>query len=742
MSVSRDRLRPIASKMSVAIAAVLAGGNQAAIASELEEIVVTAQKREQSVQDVPMFVSVISAETLDASNIRNFSELGKLTPGVSMDGPVDGLGSTIRIRGIGVTRFIEGIRPSVGIFVDDVPLGRIDNAFTNFSDIERVEVLKGPQATLFGKESSSGAIVIHTKKPSTDELKGDLEANIGNFGLQEYRGAVNLPMGSATAARLSGYWTTRDSEIENVVTGKKGDTETWGARLRLLGEITDDLEAVLTLERHEARVRSMVKEKVAYGAYTLRHATAAGVTLLPVDVFDRKTQANAGDGRSHTITNAALHLSWDINDAWSLASVTGYQQFERNNDESDRPGGVNDTPNGLFGVFSYLGYVDDEVLTQELRLAYEGDSLSTVMGVFYEDAQLKSITDILVRVSPTIRSPLRAHGDRQSEDRAIFVHNIYKFDDRWTLTAGLRYSEIEKNDRIDNLSNVGAFGTAPVPVVRPQKDKWSAVSGTAKLSYNINQDISVYGGYDRGFKAGGHNTASSGLPNFNEEIADNYELGIKGMLFGHRLRWSASVFDLQYEDFQVNSPSTTGATSYIQNAASVDITGVEAEFTWAATDHFVVDGTVAYIDSKYGDFKYAECTDQQKSVRGNLCTQDLTGRDVAGNSPLTWNLAAQYSSSLPNTKLEWFVRGDVAYRDETIGATNLDPRTFQDAYTLVNASVGLSPAGGAWTLSLWGKNLSDEDYVAAYEFARDGLFGLNADLGDSRAYGVSFKYAF
>lgn len=742
MSVSQARFRSIASKALLVIAAVLVGGNQPVIAAELEEIVVTAQKREQSLEDVPFFVSVISGETLDASNIRSFSEFSKIVPGIVIDGPADGLGSTIRIRGIGVTRNIEGIRPSVGIIVDDISLARIDYAYANFSDIASVEVLKGPQATLFGKEVSSGAIIIHTKQPHTDEVEGNLEVNLGNFDSQEYRGAINVPMGSATAARFSGYWSTRDGEIENVVTGKTGYTETWGARMSLLRKIADNAQATLTLERHKAEVRSSIREKVEYGQYELAFAAAGGVTLLPTDKFDRKAQVYGGDGRSQTVTNAALHLSWDINDAWSLVSVTGYQKFVRDNDEGERPEGVNYTSNDLFGTFTYLGHVNDKVLSQELRFTYEGDSLSSVMGVYYEDAELNSITDILVQPRPAIRSAVQAYGDRQSEDLAIFSHNIYKFNDRWTLTAGLRYSEVTKDDRVDNLRNVGAFGTAPAPIVQPQKDKWSSVSGTAKLAYQVKEDLTVYGGYDRGFKAGGHNTLSSGLPKFDEEIADNLEVGMKGMFFDRRLRWAVSAFDMKYKDFQVNSPSTTSASSYIQNAAAVDVSGVETEFTWMVTDKFVVDGALAYIDSKYGDFKYAECTDQQKSVSPPGCTQDLTGRDVNGNSPLTWNLAAQYDSGLYNTKLNWYLRGELAYRDELQGTSNLDPRTVQDAYTLVNASVGLSPADGAWALSFWGKNLTNEDYVSAFEIARSGLFGLNAELGDSRTYGVNFKYNF
>ena len=723
-------------------AAVLSSGQQSVMAApELEEIVVTAQKREQRIQDVPIFVSVLSGDQLDAANIMNFNELGKLTPGFAIDGPVDGLGSTIRIRGVGVTKYIEGIRPSVGVFVDDVPLSRIDNAFTNFSDIDRVEVLKGPQATLFGKEVPSGAIAIHTKKPSTEAVEGNLELNYGNFDLQEYRGALNLPLGEATAARFSGYWTTRESEIKNVVTGKQGDTDTWGGRLRLMHRFTDDFEALLTLERHEAKVRDMMKEKASYGRTALAFETQTHIPLYPIRVFDRKAQADAGDGRDQTITNAALRMSWKINEAWSLVSVTGHQKFKRENDKGGRPGGVNNTSNDIFGEFSYLGDVDDKSFTQELRFAYEGESLSSIIGAYYEDTKLLSITDILLK-SPARNTPMRAHGDRRSEDRAIFTHNIYKLDDRWTLTGGLRYSVVERDDRIDNQIRFGVFGILPAPAINAQKDTWRSVSGTAKVSYEITDGINLYGGYDRGFKAGGHNTLSSRLPEFDEETADNFEIGVKGMSQDRRLRWAASVFHIKYKNFQVNSPDPAGGTSYIQNAASVGISGVDSELTWMVNDNFTVDASLAYIDAKFDDFKYAECNDDQKIALGARCTQNLSGKDINGNSPWTWNLAGHYEATIRNTNLKWFLRGEVMYRDEMQGSSTLDRRTVQDEYTLLNASAGISSADDAWAVSLWGKNLTDKNYISSFELARDGAFGWLAELGDSRAYGVNFKYKF
>lgn len=345
--------------------------------------------------------------------------------------------------------------------------------------------------------------------------------------------------------------------------------------------------------------------------------------------------------------------------------------------------------------------MDDKSLTQELKTTYDGESLSSIIGAFYEDTKLRSITNILTK-SPARNTPLQSFGDRRGTDHAIFTHNIYQFDDRWTLTAGLRYSEVEKDDRVDNLINVGVFGAVPSRAVPAQKDEWTSVSGTAKVTYKISDEVNLYGGYDRGFKAGGHNTLSSRLPKFDEETVDNFEIGVKGLSFDRRLRWAASVFYTKYKDFQVNSPDPIGGTSYIQNAASVHIPGVEGEFTWMVNDNFTLEGSLAYIDAKFDDFKYAECNDDQK-VGHPLCTQDLSGKRINGNSPWTWNLSGHYEAAIHNTNLKWFLRGEVMYRDEMQGSSTLDRRTVQDEYTLLNASAGISSADDAWAVSLWGR---------------------------------------
>ena len=221
----------------------------------LEEVIVTAQKRQQTIQDVPASVAAISAEMLEQTNTTNFTDLGKITSGVNINGGQDGFGGIIRIRGVGNNSFAPAIRPSVGIFIDDGPLASIETAFNNLSDIERIEILKGPQSTLFGREVSSGAIAMTTRRPDTAGVDGYIEGNFGNLGLAEYRVGGNLPLGDTFAIRGSYYHNERDATVDNIITGgEEGEYDKDGGRIRVLFEPSADFSAILSYEFHDSTV--------------------------------------------------------------------------------------------------------------------------------------------------------------------------------------------------------------------------------------------------------------------------------------------------------------------------------------------------------------------------------------------------------------------------------------------------------------------------------------------------------
>ena len=520
----------------------------------LEEVIVTAQKRQQTIQDVPASVAAISAEMLEQTNTTNFTDLGKITSGVNINGGQDGFGGIIRIRGVGNNSFAPAIRPSVGIFIDDVPLASIETAFNNLSDIERIEILKGPQSTLFGREVSSGAIAMTTRRPDTAGVDGYIEGNFGNLGLAEYRVGGNLPLGDTFAIRGSYYHNERDATVDNIITGgEEGEYDKDGGRIRVLFEPSADFSAILSYEFHDSTVVGATAVAQEYGDLyqTLDASLNPDNSLLNViDPYDDITDHSNPPERDATTEFVYLNVEWMLNDEWSLTSVTGWQDWEFIADGRElTPDGFKTaaTTYGPYFLNDFINELDTESFTQELRLSYESDDWSSLIGVFYGDTELDNYTPFsqAIGVFPLPTGPLiiKSAGlsdiRETNEEIAIFNHNIWTVSDRLELTFGLRWSEVEKDDIKGQLLGVGPIADLNSPFVPTtqwaddipsQKDKWSEVTGTLKANYYLTDDLSVYAGWDRGFKAGGHDVCKddeNGDPfcpaPFDSEIADNFE---------------------------------------------------------------------------------------------------------------------------------------------------------------------------------------------------------------------------
>jgi iron complex outermembrane receptor protein len=751
---------------------------------QIEEIVVTAQKREQTLQDVPVAVSAITENSLQQTNTTGLSDLGKIASGITVTARSGGIGNTVRIRGIGNNRYSEAIRPSVGIFIDDVPIPRLDTAFTNLADMERIEVLKGPQATLFGKEVSAGAIVLHTKKPSTAGYEGYANLNLGRGTeqrLEEYRLGVNVPLGEMLAFRMSGYFTKSREGIENITDGEKMQTEANGLRARLLFQPTDDLEAIVSYDRHYMTAPQSMLERVSWGQWSQTFATgvalripvpgatyvgppATPMSLLPADPFDYRIQAAGASGRSQNEDRWALHLNWDIAPQWALHSITSFQQFDRNQAESENL--IYSTGDGSLTPFQFMmfnNHADDTARSQELRLSYEGDDLSSVFGVFLARTSLNQRTDIAITGDNEpfpgfvlyVDTPLLNLQERKIDDIAFFTHNTYRFNDEWDVTFGLRHSMVRKAERSANVVGGGIFGVVSDPYVPRSANRWKALSWTAKLGYHWSEDLSFYAGYDRGFKAGGLNDGRLfvlplGLDvapsKFDEEIAHNYEAGFKGMFLDRTLRVAGSLFFQRYKDYQVELLSPFGIGFIIGTDATVESKGAELEVQWLATEHLSFDGSISYVRAEFEEFRAGQCTDAQRallpiSARGT-CVQDMSGERVNDQSPLTWNVNAHYENAFLDTGWNWYGRGELAYRDEKTDFPSLDPQTKEGDYLLVNARLGVRSPDDRWDVALWGKNLTNREYIAQFHQGFDGLFGIEALPGDQRMIGlnVSFRY--
>lgn len=283
------------------------------------------------------------------------------------------------------------------------------------------------------------------------------------------------------------------------------------------------------------------------------------------------------------------------------------------------------------------------------------------------------------------------------------------------------------------------------------------------MTWWLNDEMSIYGGWDRGFKAGGHNVCKGqeedpDCPDpFKSEIADNFEVGLKGRFLDNTLVWNISGFYQTYEDYQVEIQDDEGIGNSVVNAAAVEITGFETDFQWLVGNHLLVDGNLAYVDARWDDYQNAGCIRPQyqrvactTQLDNGKYVQDLSGERLNFTSPWTGNVNATWSSEFSNG-LNWYIRGELSYRDDVYFFPDLDPVATADAYTLFNASFGLSSESGNWDIILWGKNLAEEEYLSAANRARDATLSLLSDVayegyrvtpGSERTYGLTLKYRF
>ncbi len=344
------------------------------------------------------------------------------------------------------------------------------------------------------------------------------------------------------------------------------------------------------------------------------------------------------------------------------------------------------------------------------------------------------------------------------------------------MTFGIRYSEVEKDSDKAQLTGVGPLAELNSPLVPistwgdsvpHQNDTWDEVTGTFKLTYWLNEAVSVYGGWDRGFKAGGHNVCKddNDTPNcsvpFDSETADNFEVGMKGRFFDRTVSFNLSAFYQTYDDYQVEIADEIGIGNSVQNAAEVEISGVESEFTWLIGQHFTFDGNISYIDATWETYEDAGCLRAQ--YQREACTevtdadgntafiQDLSGEDLNYTPEWSYNLNATWNDSFTGG-WDWYIRGEIAYRDEVFFFPDLDPELVGPDYTLLNASIGVTAPSGMWDIVVWGKNLDDEEYLSSGSRNRDAtqpsinpvtnFEGYRVSPGPERTYGVTMRYRF
>jgi iron complex outermembrane receptor protein len=753
----------------------------------LEEIIVTARHREENLQAIPVAASVIGSELLDASYTVNAQQVAQLVPALYYNS-ANPRNTAYTIRGLGsntlsISAANDGIEPGVGFYVDQVYHGRPATAAFDFTDIERVEVLRGPQGTLFGKNTTAGAINIISRPPTFD-FESNGEVSVGDFGFVQAKGSLSGPFGDKIAGRLSAQLTERDGLIRNVTTGEKlNELDNYAVRGQLVFVPNDRLNVRVIADVTDLDSKCCTQGFLRVGQ-SLRSparqfpALAAGLGYAPPsrDVYDRLTdidadlQVNTQDGGVSVIAD------WDLGPR-TLTSITAwrYWKWDVANDR--------DYTGIPIQLVQRIPSRQDQY-SQEVRIGSNGNGpLSYVAGLYYF-AQDISGTPISIYgpeaaywllsqanfTVPIPRNLLDGYGQTGTSDfemssYAAFGEVTYAFTKRLTGTLGLRYTAESK----DGAYATGVFGgadltglpattaaelsRAKLSIFRPQNyvaaDDGGSFSGRANVAYQFTDDLFGYVSFARGYKSGGLNM--SGLPLdaqnrpalatavIKDEQNTTFEVGLKTTLLDSRATLNLAAYRTVVEDYQANvvsSLETAAIRSYPSNVPEVRVQGLEADFTALLFDGFTLRASVAYADGENTDYPAGPCPLEVQTAATVAC--NLTGVELAGLSRLSGTLGFDYRKALRGGEL--IVHSDTSSRGGYFSDTSASIYTRIDGYSVTNASVGYRFAKG-WEVDVFARNLLDEQYITALTIQTGNSGLILGQPGDPRMVGVSFRYA-
>lgn len=732
----------------------------------IEEIIVTARKRDEDVQDVPLSMVVASSDTLKSASIDALNELHRIAPNLVLTEELGGAQSSITLRGIGTfTAGTEAIEPSVATVVDGVVSGTTGGGgVTNFSDLDRIEVLRGPQGTLFGKNSSGGLVHILTKDP-TDTFSANVGARYGTYDEIKVDGAVSGSLiDDKLLGRLSYFASKRDGYIENLLDGRMiGDDNQVGVRGKLLFTPWDTTQLKLTVSAvrrdqddssRQALQRSVSAEDPdLFGQLLYRYLS---------DIASETNDKHYGIGRvayEDDISNVSLQWDQTLGD-FTLTSVSAYSTWSWDTNPGRHVPADNHTPEP-FVQLDTAGFRQHQ-WSQEVRLASPTDKfIDYVLGIYLFDQSfvrtLEQRIDLASLGIPIIGVNGFNKDDVDTWNYAAFGEANIHITDEVTLIAGARWTHEEK--QFDHkvlppeVSGDFTFGASGLPDTTDEV-KVSDWTWRVGARWEPNANSMMYVTVSTGFKGPAYNTnatveLSTDLLRVAPETSTSYEAGWKTTLLDDRLSTSLAVFYTELEDFQAETIETfeiqdglEGSFALLTNAGKVVSKGVELELQAAPTDNLLFNLNAAYTDAKYDQFVSAPCFNLQTEAEGCLDgRQDLSGTRLPRAPRWSFNTNAQYDFPIAQVRLDGFVRVEYSWRDNMDWSFRGEPNATEDPVGLLGASIGVSGANDRYALSVYGKNLTDE-------FNTNGIVGGKFDVRHyltpyyQRTFGIRFDYNF
>lgn len=755
--------------------AVVAQDVNATEASGVQPIVVTARRREESLQDTPISITALTADDLNSRSLTSLNDIGNFVPNVSMTAGASGSGGgnnlSVYIRGLGQNDFLFTVDPAVGVYVDGVYYPRSLGSTLDLLDVERVEVLRGPQGTLFGKNTIGGAVSVTSVAPSGD-TGGYVEGTYGSYDRIDVRGAIETSLvDDILAARVSfssrdrdGFGTRRDFFTGEVV-DHPGDENQSAARLALrwtpASAITIDLTADYSRWRQQSVPEVLLSfDQSASIVAQLWNIFVADPVPISTAFISPDPYTSFGTGPNENTLDAwgvAGTIEWELADNLTMKSITAYREmsatFGRDGDG---------------GPVDYIATFNDQrqhQFSQEIQLlgtAFD-DRLTWVFGGFYFDEFGRDTNDVTLAsglfgafealLGPIDGSPLATptapggpgnpinvaldldfdiFNEIEIDSYAVFGQATFGITDALNITVGGRYSHERKEYTLEHVRTASGVPIIPLTNV---SDSWDSFTPMASLDYRFSPALLVYGSVSRGFKSGGFNgrpTVSNTPPvPFDPEEVTAYEIGFKSDLFDRRLRFNTAFYYNDYTDIQLSRVNANSAGVLILdlgNAGDARVTGFEVELQAQPTNNLTLTGALGYTDFDYTSLAPG-VTDITLQTRPPLVSR------WTANASAAYTIPVSGSSSLT-------LRGDVSYRSQAFLESSNLPGLSQDAYALVNARISYENSDSGLELAVFVTNLTDKVYLAGGLSALSSFGTTEGFYGRPREFGVSARARF
>jgi iron complex outermembrane receptor protein len=749
-------LASTAAAVMAATSGAAAAQAQASDSAQLEEIIVTSTKRAERLQDVPVSVTAVTADVLERNNVRELGDLVKLSPGLVINYGSQPGNFSINMRGIGTFSNGIAVESDVAVVIDDVPVGFQAAAFKDLIDVERVEVLRGPQSTLFGKSAIAGVLNIATAAP-TREFSGKGMLLVTDDGEKRIGFTASGPIKDDLLLRVTIAKSDYDGNVKNLTTGKNvNGSAGFTATAKLVWTPTENLTlSVAPRYNHNVSTccTSPITELTPGLFYQGEPAFPASLTLRGITIDKNNHFVRANDrigGGNSDVFGTTARIDYDFGDGsflkgHTLSSITSHDRWKmvdfQDIDGTDQPfllGFPVASPSGINSGAHIDGYFHADSWTQELRLVSPGQSrFRYVAGLWYA----KNDLDRYLNRGPVLQLA-RYLAESTNENYSAFANATWDVTEKLSVTGGARINRQKISYHFDKTIFANTTLTSPTShQLFSKADQDDAFTGKVGVQYKITPDIMTFGTFSTGYKGQAYDLVSTfsaaiaaQMP-VKPETAKNYEIGFKSSLLDRRVYFNATVFRADYKGFQTSVtsflPDGTFLT-FLNSVGQLRTQGVELDAVARVTSNFRLNGAFAYTDATVIDFPNGPCNNAQPATADlplqpagyvgkpgecyrtpttNGRVQNLAGKRLNNTPKFKFNIGGQYDIELPGMPFKGFVGATYRWQDDVNFSLSQDPRTIQKAYSVVDLKLGITDLKDRYKVSVFANNLLDKRYA-------------------------------